>query len=109
MFITCACTIESSSQDAVLQLQPGELAGVFCRTALFTPHTNALTGAKWVTLEELQATGAPGSVSAAIAAPAVAWAQARASGDGDRQRAAVMHARQLGKTPGASVFFSSCL
>ncbi len=62
-----------------------------------------------MTLEELQATGAPGSVSAAIAAPAVTWAQARASGDGDRQRAAVMSARQLGKTPGASVFFSSCL
>ena len=41
MFITCACTIESSSQDAVLQLQPGELAGVLRRTAAhgsrFTP------------------------------------------------------------------------
>jgi ADP-ribose pyrophosphatase YjhB (NUDIX family) len=71
-------------------------------------HVIRHAGAKWVSLDELQASGAPGSVSAAIAAPAVAWVRSRLCGDGAAQ-AAVMRSQELGKVPGASVFFSSCL
>ena len=60
-------------------------------------------------MDELQSSGAAGSVTAALAAPAAAWIRARMSGDTGAQKAAVLQAQQLGKVPGASVFFSSCL
>jgi hypothetical protein len=62
-----------------------------------------------VSVEELETSGAPGSVTAAIAAPAAAWIISRMTGHADAQHVAVMRGQQLGKVPGASVFFSSSL
>ena len=124
MFITCACTLSSSSHDAPLVLQAEELAGAQrCRcqqrhTKPLQPRTfrtarrhNCCAGAKWVSIDELETSGAPGSVSAAIVAPAASWVRGRSSGDtgAGMQRSPVLQGRQLGKVPGASVFFSSCL
>jgi hypothetical protein len=56
-------------------------------------------------LEELLANSAPGSIGAALSAPAAKWIAARCAGASH----AVMQQQQLAKTPGASVFFTSSL